>query len=144
MGDEMADKTVGSPPSPPEAPPAETAYQDSGGGENRVQVTRNVPPKRVEVLPGNTVVYGDQTYTEGDVFVLGAGPVADQLAFAGHVQVVEHDASAEWNGEVGDAIRKKAGDGHNLAKYKHADGKDAAAMDVTQHRQQLGAEGTTP
>lgn len=140
----MADKTVGSPPAPPEAPPAETAYQDSGGGGNQVQVTRNVPPKRVEVAPGNTVVYADQTYTEGDVFVIGAGPIADQLAFAGHVTVVEHDASAEWNGEVGDAIRKKAGDGHNLKRYKHVDGATSTPVDVTQHRQQLGSEGKTP
>lgn len=136
----MPDQSVGSPPAPPEAPPAETAYQDSGGGENQVQVTRNVPPKRVEVLAGNTVVYGDQQYTEGDVFVVGDGPVADQLAFSGHVRVVEHDAAAEWNGEVGAAIRKRAGEGHNLKKYKHADG-HGAPVDVTQHRQQLGREG---
>lgn len=105
---------------PPAAPPAQTAYQDSGdaGGHN-VQVTRNVPPKRVMVNTGNTVSWDDKSFSEGDTVVL-PGPMADQLAFAGHVVVVEHEAEAKG--------------------YKHADGADAIPVDVTSHRQQLGQQ----
>jgi hypothetical protein len=136
-----------------------------------VQVTRNVPPKRVVVTPGNTVVYagkahrGVGTYigpdgkelvvTEAESFLCGEGPVADQLAFAGHVVVSSHEEIAAWNGSEGDEIRKAglaevdshhkaagttrdSDNTHGFAKYEHADGADATPVDVTQHRQQVG------
>lgn len=142
---------------PPAAPPAlpPTAYQDSGSDPgHRVQVTRNVPPKRVMVLPGNEVTYAGQTYRDGESFLHGEGATADQLAFSGHVVVVSHEEVDAWNGEEGEEIRKRglgeidalhkaegtkrAEDNHHgFAKYEHADGEDAIPVDVTQHRQQL-------
>jgi hypothetical protein len=128
-------------------------YADSGSGGHVVQVTRNVPPKRVRVLPGNSVVYGDKQYTGGDEFVMGDGPAADQLAFAGHVVVVDHEATEAWNGAEGEHIREQAlaaldaqhkREGskrthhHGFARYKHADGAESAPADLTQDRQKGG------
>lgn len=128
-----------------------STYQDSSGSGNAAQVTRNVPPKRVTVLPGNTVVYGDHAYKGGDSFVMGDGPAADQLAFAGHVTVTDHEATDAWNGAEGEHIREQAlaaldaqhkREGtkrthhHGFAKYKHAD--DSGAQDVTNQRQKGG------
>jgi hypothetical protein len=105
-----------------------TTYQDSGGGAGHIVIiTRNVPPKRVMVTPGNHINYGGKDYygqgvypvaggkpgetrmvTENDTFLCGEGPVADQWAFAGQAVVLEHDAVEAWNGEEGDKIRKDA------------------------------------
>ena len=74
----------------------------------QISVSRSVPPKRVVVLPGNTIVYGGKTYTDGDVIVIGEGVTADQLSFGGHVLIEEHDATEEWNGPVGDRVRADA------------------------------------
>lgn len=97
------------PPAPPAAPPAGTTYQDSGsGGQHTVQVTRNVPPKRVQVVPGHEVVYAGRRYTsEDEPFLIGEGPAADQLAFDGHVVVTSHEEVEAWNGSEGAAIRKR-------------------------------------
>lgn len=98
------------PPAPPAAPPIATAYQDSGDGNaHSVQVTRNVPPKRVQVVPGHEVNYGGVLYTgDSEPFLIGEGATADQLAFDGHVVVVSHEEVDAWNGKEGDAIRKRA------------------------------------
>lgn len=135
---------------PPVPPVTQTAYQDSGSAGHNVQVTRNVPPKRVMVTPGSTVEYGGKVYKGGDSFLLGDGPVADQFANIGAVVVVEHDAAEAWNGAEGDEIRKhalatidaahkaegtKRSHHHGFAKYDHADGPGATPVDVTQHRQ---------
>jgi hypothetical protein len=82
-----------------------------------VQVTRNVPPKRVAVNDGNTVAWADKSFSGGDSLVL-PGPMADQLALGGHVTITDHDASSE------------------VKTYKHADGKNADPVDVTTDRQE--------
>jgi hypothetical protein len=98
------------PPAPPAAPPRGVAYADSGaGGGHSLIVTRNVPPKRVQVVPGHEVNYGGRLYTgEDEPFLIGEGSTADQLAFDGHVVVVSHEEVEAWNGKEGDEIRKRA------------------------------------
>src|SRR4051794_825525 len=97
------------PPAPPAPPPAVTAYRDSGNANHSVQVTRNVPPKRVQVVPDHEVSYGGRLYTADDEpFLIGEGATADALAFDGHVVVVSHEEIDAWNGKEGEAIRKRA------------------------------------
>lgn len=95
---------------PPAAPP--TSPTGGGGGgphelPGTVQVTRNVPPKRVMVLPNQTVVFLGQPYASGETFIM-PGPEADALVFQGHVVIVSHEEIKAWNGAEGDAIRKRA------------------------------------
>jgi len=90
-----------------------------------VQVTRNVPPKRVQVTPGSVVNYAGRSYTSDDgAFVMGDGPVADALALSGVVVIVSHEEVDAWNGEEGEEIRQR-GEAHAR--------NDAVSADVALH-----------
>lgn len=139
---------------PPIAPP-----QTGGGGgpgPSSVLVTRNVPPKRVQVLPGNQISYGGRTYTSDDgSFLMGDGPVADQMALMGHLVIVSHEEVDAWNGDEGETIRTAALKGidahhkatgttrthdHGFIKYEHADPNSPMPVDLTSHRTQLAQQ----
>lgn len=142
---------------PPSAPPAvPTGGGGDGGGEpiGVVQVSRNVPPKRVVVNQGASVVFGGEPYNPGDTLLL-AGPEADALALQGQVIITSHEEIAAWNGKEGEEQRKQAlahidkqhaAEGterthdHGLGRYQHADGEKAIPVDLTSHRQQLARE----
>lgn len=148
---------------PPGAPPNQAGGGGGGGGDglppNTVTVTRNMPPKRALVLPGNSVNYGGHLYVGGeegnDEFVCGEGAMVDGLALLGHVVILEHNATAAWNGKDGDAIRARMHDhldklaaaepndktardhNHGFDRYKGGDG---IPQDLTTHRQGLAQE----
>jgi hypothetical protein len=149
----MSDVTAGAPPIVPPVFPGTTFADEGGEPRGTVQVTRNVPPKRVMVNPGSTVTYAGVTYSGGDAFLIGEGPVADAWALAGVVTIVDHEQVAEWNGKEGREIAKRAhqhiaesgGGGepthdHGFGKYEHADGGEAPPSDITLYRQQAAAD----
>jgi hypothetical protein len=72
-----------------------------------VTVSRGVPPKRVQVNPGQEVTYAGHTYDEGDEFLVGEGATADTLALGGVVTITDPSAVDAWNGKEGDKIRKQ-------------------------------------
>lgn len=142
---------------PPAAPPNQGGAGGGGGGGEPigiVQVTRNVPPKRVVVNANNTVMWGGKVYNPGDTLLL-PGPEADGLAFQGHVIITSHEEVDAWNGKEGeeqrraalahvDAIHAEQGTerthDHGFRKYEHADGKNARQADYTSDRQQLARD----
>src|SRR4051812_13787473 len=97
---------------PPVAPPVVGTGGHGDGARGTAQVTRNVPPKRIQLLPGVTVSYAGHTYVGGDpgndTFVHGEGTVADQLVLSGQAVILSHEEVDAWNGEEGDAIRASA------------------------------------
>jgi len=52
------------------------------------KVTRNVPPKRVRVADNANIVVNEESFSGGDEVIV-EGPVADELALAGQVTVIE-------------------------------------------------------
>lgn len=96
------------PPQPPGQLPGVVFHDDAGEPRGTVRVTRNVPPKRVMVLPGHTVTYAGVSYRPGDSFLIGEGPVTDAWAFDGIVTIVDHEQVDEWNGREGEEIRAQA------------------------------------
>lgn len=153
----MSTTTPGAPPivPPTGGPPVGTDGEPLGDGK----VTRNVPPKRVMVTNGNQVTYAGVSYGPGDSFLIGEGPVADSLAMAGQVVIVDHEQVAEWNGKEGQDTIKRAhalidnhhaqvgGErthDHGFAKYEHADGPDAFPVNVTEYRQQAATDPRVP
>lgn len=147
---------------PPGAPPNQAG--GGGGGDDHslpgnVTVTRNMPPKRVIVLPGNTVGYAGHLYVGGedgnDEFVSGDGSSMDALALLGHVVIVNPNATDEWNGKDGDVIRKRgrahadaaaAAEPNDLTERVHNhgfdrySGGDGIPQDLTVHRQGLAQQ----
>lgn len=94
---------------PPVIPPGAGGGGGWGGdadpnGEHRIQVSRNVPPKRVMVRPGATITIGGKTYSEGETLLL-QGPEADNLEFPPFgppaVVIVSHEEINAWNGKEG-------------------------------------------
>jgi hypothetical protein len=148
---------------PPGAPPVQAGGGGDGGGDHslpgNVTVTRNMPPKRVLVLPGNSVNYGGHLYVGGeegnDEFVSGEGSAMDGLALLGHVVILNPNATDEWNGKDGDVIRKRAvghldalaaaepndktarDHDHGFQRYSGGDG---IPQDLTVHRQGLAQQ----
>lgn len=102
-----------------------------------VTVTRGVPPMRVTVNPDNTISMYGQSYGPGDEVLIAEGGVAMALELAGHVTVVERDASDAYHGKEGAELRKAA---KGLDVELPARHEPSQQMDVTFHRQALARD----